>query len=169
MSQQHSMRTRRPVGAEPYAPKTLKAITGGAKGTTPVTTACMSRSWEVEAKCTEKKKLTIRYHQSASVSAARSTSSAEQHKLICSYVPTRALALGPANDHSNGVRDHSNNKARHPHTAPIYMYVSPNSFVGGKEHQTMRYRDECMPPLVYSVDTVYLLRAVQLNDRKRNL
>ena len=47
---------RRSVGAEPYAPKKMKAITGGGEGTTPVATACMSRSWKVEV-CRKKKSL----------------------------------------------------------------------------------------------------------------
>ena len=42
------MKNRRSVGAERYAPKVMKAITGGGNGRTiPVTRARMSRSWNV--------------------------------------------------------------------------------------------------------------------------
>ena len=51
-AQEHELATldekRRSVGAEPHALKKMKAITGGGKGTPPVITACMSRSWKVE-------------------------------------------------------------------------------------------------------------------------
>ena len=68
-------------------------------------------------------------------SAARSTSNTKQHKLICQLRTNTTACTRPANDHSNGVRDHSNNKARHPHTAYI---ISPKSPLGGKKYQTMR-------------------------------
>ena len=66
--------------------KQLKAISGGGKGrTTPVTTACMSRSRKVEA-C-QKKNTRIS-------SKKMSTSSTKQHKLICQLrTITRPLAL----------------------------------------------------------------------------
>ena len=107
------MKNRRSVGAEPYAPKKLKAITGGGKGrTTPVTTACMS-SW-LKSRIVPKKKITRRNDQSA-------ISSNKEHVMYeatqtCSsvtYQHTTACTC-PANDRSNGVKDHSNNKARHP-------------------------------------------------------
>ena len=75
MSKQHSMKNRRSVGAEPYAPKKMKAVTGGGKGrTTPVTTACMSRSWKVEL-CQKNNSLGEMINQQ---SAPRSTSSTKQ-------------------------------------------------------------------------------------------
>ena len=64
-------------------------------------------------------------------SAARSTTSTKEHKLICQLRTNTAACTWPANDYSNGVRDHSNNKARHP----------PKSLLREKKHQmrTMRY------------------------------
>ena len=61
--------------------------------TTPVITACMPRSWKVEV-C-QKKKSRLVEKMIIQQSAARRTSSMEQHKLIFfSCVPTRPLALG---------------------------------------------------------------------------
>ena len=88
------MKNRRPVGAEPYAPKTMKAITGGGKGrTTPVTAACMSRSWKAEVcRFFSKKSLEEMINQQSA--AIRSTSSTKQHQLICQLrTNTRPLAL----------------------------------------------------------------------------
>ena len=72
--------------------KKMKAITGGGKGrTTPVTTACVPKSWKVEV-C--KKKNTRRGDQSAITAAIRSTSSTKQHKLIFQLrANTRPLAF----------------------------------------------------------------------------
>ena len=54
----------------------------------------MSRSWKVEV-CQKKKKTLLVEEMINQQSAARSTSSTKQHKLIAvSYVPTRPLALG---------------------------------------------------------------------------
>ena len=58
----------------------MKAITGGGKGrATPVTTACMSRSWKVEV-C-QKIKIKIEQMINQQSAAMRSTSSTKQHKL----------------------------------------------------------------------------------------
>ena len=72
------------MGAEPYAPKKMKAITGGEKGkTTSVTTACMSRRWKVEV-C-QKKKLTRRDYQSAISSKEHVKYEATQTYLSVTY------------------------------------------------------------------------------------
>ena len=74
-------------------PKQMKAITGGGKGrTTPVTTACMSRSCNVEA-CSKKIKVLAEMSNQQSA-AITSTSSTKKHKLICQLrINTRPLAL----------------------------------------------------------------------------
>ena len=86
------MKNRRSVGAEPYAPKKMKVITEGGKGkTTPVTTACMSRSWKVEV-CHKNKSLEEMINQQ--IAAIGSTPSTKQHKVICQLrTNTRPLAL----------------------------------------------------------------------------
>ena len=70
-----------------------KTLTNRGKGrTTPVTTACMSRSWKVEVCQEEKKTLEEMINQQSA--AMRSTSSTKQHKLICQlHTNTRPLAL----------------------------------------------------------------------------
>ena len=68
-------------------------------------------------------------------SAARSTSS--NTNLFVRYVPTRPLAL----DRQTTTATESGTTATTKHTA----YISPKSLLGEKTHQTMRYRDECMP------------------------
>ena len=95
--------------------------------------------------------------------AARSTSSTKQHKLIYQLRTKTTACTWPANDYSNGVRDHSNNRVRHP----------PKSILGGKKHQTrtMRYGTIACHSLVSSVDTVdfyYELRVAQLNNRRND-
>ena len=63
-------------------------------------------------------------------SAARSTSSTKQYKHI------RQLRTN-TNDYSNGVRDHSNNKARHPPKSLLREKKTPNAYDD--------IRDECVP------------------------
>ena len=58
-------------------------------------------------------------------SAAWSTSSTKQHKLICQLRTNTTACTWPANDHSNGVRDHSNNRAQR-------LYFSKESSRGKK-------------------------------------
>ena len=97
-----------------------RALPGGRLGTTPVTTACMPRSWKVEE--WQKKKISLEKMINQQ-SAARSTSNTKHHKLICQLRTNTIACTWPANDHSNGVRDHSNNKAHR-------LYFSKESFWG---------------------------------------
>ena len=125
-------------------------------------TACMSRSWK--EKVCQKKKKTLE-EMSNQQSAARSASSTKQHKLICQLRTNTTACTWPANDYSNGVRDHSNNKA--------HRLYSPESLLGEKKHQTrtMRYGTNACHSLVSSVDTVdffYDLRVAQLNNRRND-
>ena len=60
-------------------------------------------------------------------SAGRSTSSTEQHKLICQLRTNTTACTWPENDHSNGVRGHSNSQARHPHTSPKSLLGKKNT------------------------------------------
>ena len=59
--------------------------------------------------------------------------------------PNTTACIWPANDYSDRVRDHSNNKARHP----------LKSLLGENKHQTrtMRYGKNACHSLVSSVDT----------------
>ena len=50
-------------------------------------------------------------HQSAAVS---STPSTKQHERFCQFCTNTPAFTWPANEYGNGVRDHSNNTARHP-------------------------------------------------------
>ena len=73
----------------------MKAKTGGGGRTTPVITACMSRSWKVEM-CQKKKN---RYWYIGEMIneqlATRSTSSTKQHKhIFVSCVPIRPISRG---------------------------------------------------------------------------
>ena len=87
------MKNRRSVGAEPYAPKKIKAITRGGKGrTTPVTPVCMSRSWKGEV-C-KKKQITRRDDQSAISSNKEHVKYEATQTYICQLrTKTRPLAL----------------------------------------------------------------------------
>ena len=67
-----------------------------------------------------------------------------------SYVPTRPLAL----DRQTTTASEAGTTATNEHDIHTHFFKEPSQ---GKIHQTMRYGDECMPPLVSSVDTVYLL------------
>ena len=96
-------------------------------------------------------------------SEARNTSNKKQPKLICQSRTITTACTWPANDYSNGVRDHSNNEARHP----------PKRLLGEKEHQTrtMRYGTNKCHSLVSSVNTVdfcYELRVAQLDNRRND-
>ena len=81
-------------------------------------------------------------------SAARSTSSTKQHKHICQLRTNTTACTWPANDHSNGVRDHSNNKARHPHTFLQRAFSgkkAQNSAIRGRMHATTGFfRGYCL-------------------------
>ena len=139
------MKNRQSVGAEPYAPKQMKAITGGGKGRTiPVTTACMSRSWKVEV-C-RKKKVTRRDDQSAISSKEH-----VKHEATKTY-----LSVTYQHDRQTTTAMESGTTATRKHAIHTHLFIQ-RVFSGKKKQQTMRYGDERMPPLVSSVDTVYLL------------
>ena len=72
----------------------MKAISGGGKGrTTPVTMACMSRSWKVKV-CQKKNKKPLEEMINQQSAAIRSTSRTKQHKVICQLrTNTRPFAL----------------------------------------------------------------------------
>ena len=74
------MKTRRSVGAEPYAQKKMKAIMGGGGRTTPVIHGLYVQ--KLESRSVQKNKKTLE-EMIGQQSAARSTSSTKQHKLIC--------------------------------------------------------------------------------------
>ena len=125
----------------------------GGKGTTPVTTVCMSRSWKVEV-CQKKNTLEQMINQQ---SAARSTSYRYEatQTIFVSYVPTRPLAL----DRQMTTATESGTTATTKHTDCI----SAKSLLGEKKHQTrtMRYGTNACHSLVSSVDTVDLLRPLR--------
>ena len=70
--------------------------------------------------------------------------------MFVSYVPTRLLAL----DRQTTTTTESGTTATTKHA--IHTHISKESS-RAKKHRKMRWGDECMPPLVLSVDTVYLL------------
>ena len=75
-----------------------------------------------------KKSLPLSVVEEINQQSARSTSSTKQHKLICQLRTNTAACTWPANDYSNGIRDHSNNKARHP----------PKSLLGQRNTKRVR-------------------------------
>ena len=126
-------------------------------------TAFMSRSWKVEV-CQKKKKNTTGRRDDQSAISSKEHVKYEATQTYCCQLRTNTTACTrSANDYGNGVRDHGNNKARHP----------PNSLLGRKKHQTrtMRYGTNACHSLVYSVDAVdfyYDLRVAQLNNRRND-
>ena len=64
---------------------------------------------------------------------------------FCQLRTNTTACTWPANDYSNGVRDHSNNNARH----------APKSLLGENKHptRTMRFGTNACHSLVSSVDT----------------
>ena len=96
-------------------------------------------------------------------SGARSTSSRKQHKTFVSYVPTRPLAL---DRHTTTATETGTTATTTMHTLHS-AYTSPKSLLGKKNHQTMRYRDECMPlVLPWTPSTTYYdFRVAQLDSR----
>ena len=120
-----------------------------------MTTACMSRSWKVEVCQNIKKNITRRDDQSAISRKEHVKYEATQTYLSVTYQHDRLRLTGKRPQQQQST----------PST-----HIPPKSLLGEKKHQTVRYGDECMPPLVSSVDTVYLLplRVAQLNNR-RNL
>ena len=79
------------MGAEPYAPKQVKAITGGGEGKDDTYHGLYFQNLESRS---EPKNKTLEEEMINQQSAARSTSSTEQHKLICQLRNnTRPLAL----------------------------------------------------------------------------
>ena len=81
-------------------------------------------------------------------SAARNTSNTKQHKLIYHIRTSTTAGIWPANDHSNGVRDHSNNNARHPHTFLQIVFSGKktlNNAIRGRKHATTGFfRGYCL-------------------------
>ena len=80
-------------------------------------------------------------------SAARSTSSTKQHKLICQLRTNTTACTWPANDHSNGVRDHSNNKAHRLYFSKESSREknTPNNAIRGRMHATTDFfREYCL-------------------------
>ena len=154
------MKNRRSVGAEPHAQKKMKEITGGGgERTTPVITACMSRSWKVEV-C-KKKKLTRRDDQSAISSKEHVKYEATQN-LFVSYVPTRPLAL----DRQTITATESGTTAKHT------AYISPKSLLGDETKQKNDAIQGRMHAihwfLPWILSTYYDLRVAQLNNRRND-
>ena len=108
-------------------------------------TACMSRSWKVKVGKKKTKSLLVE-EMIIQQSAARSTSSTKQHKLITvSCVPTRPLALG----RQTVTATESGTTATTKHA------ILQRVFSGGKNtKKTMRYGTNACHSLVSSVDTV---------------
>ena len=139
----------------------MKAITGGGERTTPVITACMSRSWKVEV-CQKKKNATGRRNDRSAISSKEHVKFETTQPYFCQLRTNTTACTWPANDYNNGARDHNNKTARHP----------PKSLLGEKKHQkrydAIRDEDICHS-LVSSVDTVDFycdLRVAQLNSRR---
>ena len=156
VSEQHSINNRRSVGAEPYAPKKMKAITERGREGRHLRSCdhglCMSRSWKVEV-FPKKIKHTKTDYQSAISSKEYVKYEATQTYLSVTYQNDRLHLTGKRpQQRSQGPQQHKST----PSTHRVY-FSNQRVFSGKKKHQTMRCRDECMAPLVFSVDTVYLL------------
>ena len=146
MSWQHSTKIRRSVGAEPYAPTTMRAITG--RGERDDTCDHGLYVQKLESTSVQKTKNTLK-EMINQQSAARRTSSKYKatQTFIVSHVPTRPVAL----DRQMATATESATTATIKHTAYILIVsrefdefrvnISPTSLVGGKKHQTrtMRY------------------------------
>ena len=98
-------------------------------------------------------------------SAARSTSSTKQHKLIAvSYVPTQPLAL----DGQTTTATESGTTTTTKHTA----YISPKSLLGQKKHQ----KNNAIPGRMHAthgflpwiLSTYYDLRVAQLSNKRND-
>ena len=100
---------------------------GGGGRTTPVITACMSRSWKVEV-CQKKKITTGRRDDQSAISSKEHVKYEATQTYSCQLRTNTTACTWPANDYSKGVRDHSNNKARHP----------PKSLLGEKNTKRVR-------------------------------
>ena len=123
------------MGAEPYAPRKMKAVTGGGEGTTRVITACMSRSWKVEVKCA-KKKLTRRDDQSAISSKEHIKYEATQTYWSVTYQHDRLHLTGKRpQQRSQGPQQQQN-------TPPLFLQrvfsgkKTPNDAIPGRMHAT---------------------------------
>ena len=81
-------------------------------------------------------------------SGARSTSSTKQrNKLICQLRTNTTACTWPANDHSNGVRDHSNNKSHRLYFSKESSREekTPNNAIPGRMHVTTGFfRGYCL-------------------------
>ena len=86
-------------------------------------------------------------------SAANSTSQVRSNtNAFVSYVPTQPLELDrQTTTAGQGPQQQQSTPSTHR------LYIHPKSLLERKKHQTMPYRDERIPPLICSVDTVYFL------------
>ena len=142
----------------------MKAITGGGKGrTTPVITACMPRSWEVEV-C-QKIKITRRGDQSAINSKEHVQYEATQTYVSVTYQHDRLYLTGKRpQQRSQGPQQQQSTPSTH---------ISPKSLLGEKTnkqcdagtnacHHCFFLRGHCLL-------TSYHVRVAQLNNRKEEL
>ena len=140
------MKNRRSVsGAEPYAPKQLKAITGGREGKDDTCDHGLYAQKLWKLKVCQKKKLTRRDDQSAISSKEHVKYEATQTYLSVTYQHERLHLTG--NDHSNGVRDHSNNKAHRLYFSKESSRgkKTPNNAIPGRMHATTGFfRGYCL-------------------------
>ena len=123
----------------------------------------MSRSWKVEGCQKKKNSFNGRDYQSAITSKehVKYWYEATQTYLSVIYQHDRMHLTGKRpQQRSQGPQQQQSTPSTHR------LYFSKES--SSEKKKKMRYRGECMPPLVSSVDTVYLLRVAQLNNR-RNL
>ena len=93
VSQQHSMKNRRSVGAEPYARKKNEGNNRGGEGKDDTCDHGLHVQ-KLESRSVPKKKKNLEEMINQQSAAIRSTSSTKQHKLICQLrTNTRPLAL----------------------------------------------------------------------------
>ena len=138
----------------------MKAITGRGEGTTPVITACMSRSWKVEV-CPQKNELTRRDDQSAISTKEYIKYEATQTYLSVMYQHDHLHLTGKRpQQRSQGPQQQQN-------TPPIFLQ---RVFSGKKNTKRCDTGTNACHSLVFSGDiilsTCYDLRVAQLNNRR---
>ena len=133
-------------GCSTLCAKKMKAITGGGKErTTPVTTACMSRSWKVEV-CQNKIMITWRDDQSAISSKEHVKYEATQTYLSVTYQHHRLHLTGKRpQQRSQGPQQQQSTPSTHISPKCLVGKKTPNNSIRGRMHaSTGFFRGYCL-------------------------
>ena len=142
------------MNAEPYAQRKMKAMTGGRQREERHLCPRLVCPGAGKVKCFKKK---INYNRIDDQSAISSEKHAK-YEAVRTYF---SVTYQHDRFHLTSKRPQQLSRGPQQQQSMPSTRISPYSIFGGNEHQQMRYADECMPPLFFSLDSVYLLPSLR--------